>query len=193
MKIEELLKKRSGSSCELTGTSENLAAYEVPPAQNIGADSWILISGKCLSQIQRKEPLDELFWKELLPVSMWSEIPVVQVISWRMLNRFRSESWAADALDMMYLEGENLQWAKASGDHTGERDAEFHKDANGSMLQNGDTVTLIKDLDVKGSSLNAKVGTAVRSIRLVHDNHQQIEGRIEGQAIVILTRFVKKQ
>ena len=54
-------------------------------------------------------------------------------------------------------------------------------------------MNLIKDLDVKGSTLNAKIGTAVRNIRLVHDNHEQIEGKIEGQSIVILTKFVKKQ
>ena len=66
-------------------------------------------------------------------------------------------------------------------------------DSNGNILVNGDTVTLIKDLDVKGSSINAKIGTAVRNIRLVHDNTEQIEGKVDGQLIVILTKFVKKQ
>ncbi len=66
-----------------------------------------------------------------------------------------------------------------------------HKDSNGNILVNGDTVTLIKDLDVKGSSINAKIGTAVRNIRLVHDNTDQIEGKVDGQLIVILTKFVK--
>ena len=41
--------------------------------------------------------------------------------------------------------------------------------------------------------MNAKIGTAVRMIRLVHDNAEQIEGKIDGQTIVILTKFVKKQ
>jgi protein PhnA len=54
-------------------------------------------------------------------------------------------------------------------------------------------VNLIKDLDVKGSSLNAKIGTAVRMIRLVHDNTEQIEGKVDGQTIIILTKYVKKQ
>jgi protein PhnA len=192
MKLEELLKKSSGNVCELSGSSENLIAYEVPPAQNKGADSWILINEKCFNQIEKKEELDDVFWKNFLFTSMWSEVPAVQVVSWRLLNRFRNESWAADALDMMYLEDENLEWAKATGDHTGDGSINFHKDSNGNILQNGDTVTLIKDLDVKGSSLNAKVGTAVRNIRLGHDNHEQIEGKIDGQVIVILTKFVKK-
>jgi protein PhnA len=46
---------------------------------------------------------------------------------------------------------------------------------------------------VKGSSLTAKRGTAVRNISLVPDNPEHIEGRVEGQQIVILTKFVKKQ
>ena len=123
---------------------------------------------------------------------MWSEVPAIQVLSWRMLNRFRNESWAADALDMIYLDDDNLEWAKASGDHEGDGSVDLQKDKNGNVLVRGDTVTLIKDLDVKGSTINAKIGTAVRNIRLVHDNTEQIEGKVDGQLIVILTKFVKK-
>jgi len=192
MKLEELVRDRSGNVCELSGTADNLIIYEIPSAQNNGADSSILISEKCYNQIEKKEELDAAFWENILLGSMWSEVPAVQVVSWRMLNRFRNESWASDALDMMYLDDENLEWAKATGDHTGDGSINFHKDSNGNILQNGDTVTLIKDLDVKGSSINAKIGTAVRNIRLVHDNHEQVEGKIDGQTIVILTKYVKK-
>ena len=66
-----------------------------------------------------------------------------------------------------------------------------HIDSNGVVLQAGDTVTLIKDLDVKGSSLVAKRGTAVRNIGLT-SNPEHIEGRVDGQRIVILTKYVKK-
>ncbi len=66
------------------------------------------------------------------------------------------------------------------------------KDSNGNILQNGDTVTLIKDLDVKGASFTAKRGTAVRRISLVMDNPEHIQGRIKDQTIIILTKFVKK-
>ena len=193
MKIEELLKQRSGNVCELSGSTDNLMVYEVPPAQNNGADSSILISEKCLNQIEKKEEPDLSFWQNLLLTSMWSEVPAVQVVSWRMLNRFRNETWASDALDMMYLDDANLEWAKATGDHTGDGNIEFHRDSNGAILQNGDTVTLIKDLDVKGSSINAKIGTAVRNIRLSHDNFEHIEGKVDGQTIVIITKYVKKQ
>jgi protein PhnA len=67
-----------------------------------------------------------------------------------------------------------------------------HKDSNGVTLQHGDSVVVIKDLNVKGSSLVAKRGTAVRNITLVSDNAEHIEGRVEGQHIVILTQYVKK-
>jgi protein PhnA len=53
-------------------------------------------------------------------------------------------------------------------------------------------VTLTKDLTVKGANFTAKRGTAVRNISLVFDNEGQIEGRVNGQRIVILTKFVKK-
>lgn len=192
MKLEEVLQKRSGNVCELSGVAEDLVVYEVPPAQNTGADGSILINAKCFNQIEKKEELDAAFWEDILLGSMWSEVPAVQVVSWRMLNRFRNESWASDAIDMMYLDDANLEWAKATGDHTGDGTIDFHRDSNGNILQNGDSVTLIKDLDVKGSTLNAKIGTSVRNIRLVHDNHEQIEGKIDGQLIVILTKYVKK-
>ncbi|MFP9098470.1 PhnA domain-containing protein [Flavobacterium sp. RHBU_24] len=193
MTTEQQLQQRSGNQCELCGATANLSAYEVPPAQNLGADGFIYIDGKCLAQIDKKEEPDAAYWQNILPNSMWSEVPAVQVVSWRILNRFREEGWAADALDMMYLDDELLDYAKLTGDHTADAGVQFHKDSNGNILQQGDTVTLIKDLDVKGSTLNAKVGTAVRNIRLVHDNTEQIEGKIDGQLIVILTKYVKKQ
>jgi protein PhnA len=67
-----------------------------------------------------------------------------------------------------------------------------HIDSNGVVLQAGDTVVLVKDLDVKGAGFTAKRGTAVRGISLVADNPEHIEGRVNGQQIVILTKFVKK-
>ena len=101
--------------------------------------------------------------------------------------------WAADNLDMLYLDEETLAWAKKTGDHESDGAVYLHKDSNGAVLQNGDSVVLTKSLDVKGSSLNAKMGTVVKNIRLVADNTEQIEGRIEGQVIVILTKYVRKQ
>ena len=70
--------------------------------------------------------------------------------------------------------------------------SEVHKDAFGNVLENGDTVILTQGLNVKGTSFTAAKGTTVKRIRLVSDNTEQIEGKINDQTIVILTKFVKK-
>ncbi|MDE3235982.1 MAG: PhnA domain-containing protein [Bacteroidota bacterium] len=193
MKLEEQLQARSGHQCELCSSAAALQVYAIPPQDNSNTDNSILICNKCAAQVEKKEELDHAHWSACLPTSMWSEVPAVQVVVWRMLNRLREESWAADNLDMMYLDDEMLAWAKATGDHENDASVDLHKDCNGAVLQQGDTVVLIKSLDVKGSTLNAKMGTVVKNIRLVEDNTEQIEGRIEGQVIVILTKYVRKQ
>jgi len=192
MILEEQLLKRSDNKCELCESGERLGLYEVPPQSGSNEDNCIIICNKCLTQIEKREELDSNHWN-CLTTSMWSEVPGVQVISWRLLSRLRDESWAVDSLDMMYLDEGRLTWAKATGDHENDATVELHKDCNGNVLQNGDSVVLIKSLDVKGTTLNAKMGTVVKNIRLVEDNTGQIEGKIEGQVIVILTKYVRKQ
>ncbi|HTE28890.1 MAG TPA: PhnA domain-containing protein [Chryseolinea sp.] len=192
MKLEALLLNRSGNNCELCKSPDGIQLYEVPPQDSSDEHNCIMICSKCQAQIEKKEELDSDHWKGL-PDTMWSEVPGVTVMAWRMLNRLRNESWAADSLDILYLDEEKLAWAKASGDHENDGSVELHKDANGNVLQHGDTVVLTKSLDVKGSTLNAKMGTVVKNIRLVENNTEQIEGKIEGQTIVILAKFVRKQ
>ena len=65
------------------------------------------------------------------------------------------------------------------------------KDSNGTLLAEGDSVTLIKDLKVKGSSLTLKRGTVVKNIRLTN-NAGEIEGRAGGSTMVLKTEFLKK-
>lgn len=192
MKQEDILQARSNHQCELCGSTEGLKIYEVEPkAANITGNE-IYICPKCVAQIDKKEELDNKHWA-CLESAMWSEVPAIQVVSWRMLNRLRNESWANELLDMMYLDEDNLAWAKTSGDHENDGNVDLHRDANGAILQHGDTVVLTKSLDVKGSTLNARMGTVVKNIRLVEENTEQIEGRIEGQTIVILTKYLRKQ
>jgi protein PhnA len=193
MKLEALLLTRSNNQCELCKSDADLKIYEVPPQDNANEGNTLLICPKCTAQIEKKEELESAHWAACLSEAMWSEIPGVQVVAWRMLNRLRNESWAADNLDMMYLDEERLAWAKATGDHENDGSVDLHKDCNGQVLQSGDSVVLTKSLDVKGSTLNAKMGTVVKNIRLVPDNTEQIEGKIEGQLIVILTKYVRKQ
>jgi protein PhnA len=121
---------------------------------------------------------------------MWSEVDAVKVIAWRVLNILKAEGWVQELLDMMYLEDDVLAWAQEG--QSSEDDSVKHLDSNSEILQAGDTVVLIKDLDVKGTSFTAKRGTAVRNISLVADNADHIEGRVNSQKIVILTKFVKK-
>lgn len=192
MKLDDLLMNRSSKKCELCNSEDNVSIYEVPPVHRTTEENCIVVCSKCLAQIEKREDLDSKHWA-CLTESMWSEVPGVQVIAWRMLNRLRDESWATDNLDMLYLDDEKLAWAKATGDHDNDATVDLHKDCNGQQLQNGDTIVLTKSLDVKGTSLNAKMGTIVKNIRLVADNTEQIEGKIEGQLIVILTKYVRKQ
>ncbi len=192
MKTIEQLQLRSGNKCELCESADNLIVYEVPPTATNIADNQILICSKCQAQIDKKEEPDGVHW-QCLATSMWSEVPAVQVMAWRMLHRWRHESWAADNIDMIYLDDEMLKWAKATGDHETDGRVELHRDSNGHILENGDTVVLIKSLDVKGSTVNARLGTVVKNIRLVPEDIQYIEGKIEGQTIVILTKYVRKQ
>ena len=192
MKLEALLLQRSENNCELCKSSDGVKLYEVLPQKSTSEENCIMVCATCLAQIEKKAEPNSSHW-QCLTESMWSEVPGIQVVAWRMLNRFRSESWATDNLDMLYLDDEKLAWAKATGDHDNDSAVELHKDCNGVVLQTGDTVVLTKSLDVKGSSLNAKMGTVVKNIRIVEENTEQIEGKIEGQVIVILTKYVRKQ
>ena len=191
MDIDKQLAARADNQCELCKANQNLTPYEVKnvPTQNL--DGYILACQTCQTQMDNPEKIEANHWR-CLNESMWSEVPAVQVMAWRMLHRLKSEGWPQALLEMMYLDDATLQWAKSTELTDGD-EAIIHKDSNGNILQAGDTVTLIKDLVVKGGGFTAKRGTAVRRISLVADNAAQIEGKVEGQHIVILTEFVKKQ
>lgn len=191
MSIELQLLERSGKKCELCNATEQLKVYEVPPADQQSVDNSVLVCQTCLDQIEKNEQLNADHWK-VLSDTMWSEYPAVQVVAWRMLSRLRGEAWAADNLEILYLDDENLEWAKKTGDHESDGTVEFHVDSNGTRLYDGDTVVLIRTLDVKGSTLSAKLGTVVKNIRLDPNNTEFIEGKVEGQHIVILTKFLRK-
>ncbi|MFN8237689.1 MAG: PhnA domain-containing protein [Chitinophagales bacterium] len=191
MSVESDLRVRSNNQCELCTSTNNLSVYDVPPHPQQRIEDSLLVCETCGNQLNRKEPMDSAHWKCLLD-SMWSEVPAVQVVAWRMLSRLRNESWAVDAVDMLFFDNATMAWAKSTGDHENSSEVDLHKDSNGNILQNGDTVVLTKSLDVKGSNLNARMGTVVKNIRLVHDNTEQIEGKIEGQTIVILTKYLRK-
>lgn len=192
MSITQQLIERANGVCELSQENSPLVIYTLPPDEQITVENSIAISEKCAAQLSKKEQLDPEFWK-FLPQTMWSEIPAVQVAAWRMLQRLKSEGWAADALDILYLDDDTVEWAKSTGDHENDGYVQFHQDSLNQRLYDGDTVVLTKTLEIKGSSLKGTLGTVVKNIRLVPDNTDQIEGKIEGQTIVILTKYLRRQ
>lgn len=190
MSLEQELFQRSNSQCELCTSNEDLQVFEVPESPK-DAESHILICANCKEQIEDPEKTEANHWR-CLNDSMWSPVPAVQVMAWRMLYRLKAEGWPQDLLDMMYMEDDVKVWAKANQVADPSAKTVVHRDSNGVILEAGDNVVLIKDLKVKGSSMVAKQGTAVRRISLDHENEEYIEGRVDGQQIVLITKYVKK-
>ncbi len=187
MSLSNDLANRSNNACELCSSDSEQSIFLVPPKVEENADHCIAICANCKAQISGEKDLDVNHWR-CLNDSIWSESIAVKVVAHRILNALHTESWAQDLLGMMYLEEDALEWANA-----GQTSSEIvHKDANGNVLQAGDSVVLIQDLKVKGANFTAKRGTAVRRISLDRDNANHIEGRVNNQHIVILTQYVKK-
>jgi len=176
MSIDKNLLHRSGSRCELCGESSNLQAYKVEPR-----DEYILICQLCASSIDN--PTENPKHWYCLNNSMWSEIDGVKVVAFRVLNRLNEQ----DLVDMMYLEPEILDWA-----NSGLRVEEIEptRDSNGTILKEGDSVTIIKDLVVKGAGFTAKQGTRVKNIHIA--DSKSIEGRVNGVRVVLLSKFLKR-
>jgi protein PhnA len=192
MSLSKKLHDRSNSKCELCTSIEGVTVYQVPPTSEGTMDDSILICSTCKDQIENPDTMDANHWR-CLNESMWSEVPAVQIMAWRMLTRLRSEGWPQDLIDMLYFDEETLSWAQATGEGVEEDENKIvHRDVNGVVLQSGDSVVLIKDLPVKGSSMVAKRGTAVRRISIDQDNAEYIEGKIDGIQIVIVAKYVKK-
>ena len=187
MSTEQTLMNRSNSSCELCGLDNGLTVYEIPPNSDASAEQAILVCETCSEQINNPDKIDANHWR-CLNESMWNQQPAVQVMAWRLLTQLNTEACAQDLLEMLYLEDDVKQWAQAM-DSSDDDSNIIHKDSNGAILLGGDSVTLIKDLDVKGANFTAKRGTMVKNISLT-DNPEQIEGRVNGTRIVLLTKFL---
>lgn len=188
MSVLATLKNRAGDQCELTQATDNLVVYALPPESDENdADKCVLVSQSAYDQLTGASDIAPNQWRGLSD-AMWSSVPAVQVAAYRQLNQLSAESWAQDCLDMLYLEDDIREWAESG---MANDDATPTLDANGTPLQAGDNVTLIKDLPVKGAGFTAKRGTAVRGISLT-TNPEHIEGRVNGQRIVLVSKFLKK-
>ncbi|WP_300614937.1 zinc ribbon domain-containing protein YjdM [Dokdonella sp.] len=101
-------------------------------------------------------------------------------------------------LENTYPDGDNFvcadcgyEWPQAAA--SGEGSTLVVRDSNGNALANGDTVVVIKDLKVKGSSIPLKQGTVIKNIRLVEDDAEHIEGHSDKiKGLVLKTCFLRK-
>ena len=110
------LARRAKSKCELTGAAGvPLRPYEVPPVANEpDLERTLLISEACHEVLEHPEKLTGRTWQCLAEV-VWSEMPAVQVVAWRMLNQLaKREDWARDAIDGLFLDPDVEEWAKSS-------------------------------------------------------------------------------
>lgn len=164
--------------CEICTASENLSEY------NVSGELNATLCKECLGAVNFEIENPAKF--ECLQTSMWSENDAVKVLSYQILNALKSESFAQDLLEILYIDDELKALAK---EPPSKASATF--DSNGAELKFGDSVTIIKDLEVKGAGFTAKRGTLVKNIVLT-DNNEQIEGRVNGVKIVLLTKFLKK-
>ncbi|MCI4661843.1 MAG: PhnA domain-containing protein [Neomegalonema sp.] len=195
MSVEQDVRARAQDLCALCGGAQGLSVVvPAPEPEAPEADQAVLLCETCAGQVSGAADLDPHHLL-CLHESAWSQVPAVQVTAWRLLGKLAAQAdgggWAQDLREQLYLEPEVLAWAQAETVEEATSDAQ-HRDSNGAVLVSGDTVTLIKDLPVKGAGFTAKRGTAVRNISPVPDNPEQISGRVNDQQIIILTKFVKK-
>lgn len=188
MNVDPNLLARAGGHCELCGSGEGLRAHDVPSSSP--REASIVVCASCDAQLAPSARLDPTHWR-CLERAIWSEVPAVQVASHRLLERLRTEGWASELLESVYVESDVLAWAKEGATEAGVDERPLVKDTHGAVLSDGDSVTLVKDLDVKGAGFTAKRGTLVKGIRLT-DDPRHVEGRVQGIAIVLKTEFLKK-
>jgi len=172
------------TTCDLCGADGDLADHTVSPRSES-----IATCGICGPQLAADATLDANHWY-CLQGAIWSERAAVQVVSHRLLQRLQGEGWAVDLLDQAYLDEDTLAWAQEGQDDGGD-DEDAPRDSNGAELHDGDSVTLIKDLVVKGGNFTAKRGTMVKSIK-VGDDPTHVEGRINKMSIMLKTAFLKR-
>ena len=185
MSINQKLKDRCGDVCELCSSEPATEEYTVSPKSDDSIDHQAAICNTCLKEINEGE--NSFHWR-CLEGSIWNPEASIQALSYRLLTKYKEEDWASNLLSSVDIDEEVVRWALTAFEV-----ADVHKDAFGNILENGDNVVLTQALNVKGTNFTASKGTVVKRIKLIHDNTEQIEGKINEQSIIILTKFTKKQ
>lgn len=178
------LKERCQSLCELCSAEEAATAYTVSPKNDDNIANQVALCHTCLTALTAGN--DNVHW-QCLAGSIYNAEPAVQALTYRILHQHSDEEWAKDIMQSVELDEAVINWALSAFEKK-----ELHLDAFGNELQSGDTVVLTQVLNVKGTNFMAPKGTVVKRIKLVPDNTEQIEGKINEQTIVILTKFVRK-
>lgn len=178
------LQERSQGLCELCTAEAATIAYAVSPKNNDQIENEVAICTTCAGLLDSKDT--GMHW-QCLAGSIWNTEPSVQALSYRILYQNRDQEWASEIMSSVELDESVINWALSAFQVAAE-----HKDSNGTVLNAGDSVVLTQNLNVKGTNFTATKGTIVRKIRLVPDNPEQIEGKVNEQMIVILTKFVRK-
>ncbi len=169
--------------CELCGSSDDVSVVELPISDG-SEDQSVYLCANCKTQIE-SEDLDENHFNSLND-AMWSEVAAVKIISYILWNKLGRQ----DMIEMMYLEEDELALAQQA--INAEANKVTFRDANGVELLAGDSIVILKDLDVKGAGFTAKRGTTVTRISLPHDMDDHVEGRVNGTKIYLKTEFIKK-
>ena len=169
--------------CELCGSDEGVSVIELP-VSDASEEQSIYLCANCAGQIESGD-LDETHFN-CLNDAMWSETPAAKIMSYILWNKLGRQ----DMVEMMYLEEDELALAEKAVN--AEANKVTFRDANGVELLAGDSIVILKDLDVKGAGFTAKRGTTVTRISLPHDMDDHVEGRVNGTKIYLKTEFIKK-
>lgn len=191
MSIEQSIISRSNNTCEVCQKNTPEHIFTIHPDKEVLENNSVYICNDCYQPLSLNQALESSYWT-FIADKIWDENPTIQIIAYRVLNGLKHEAWAQDALDMIYLEEEVAQKANLF-EYSASQVAQKHRDALGQELFDNDSVVLTKSLDVKGSTVNARLGTVIKNIRLDKNNHDYIEGKIDGQSIMILTKYLRKQ
>ena len=160
-------------NCDLCNSDINVSEFNITPKSE-----YVNLCEKCKEQIKSGNLDDKHF--NCLNDAMWSENSAVKVLSYRLLKVLQR----SDLLDMLYLNEDEQVWA--------DYEEEKVMDSNGNILQTGDNVTVIKDLDVKGTGKTIKRGTIARNIKMC-DEPGHISCKVDGIGSMYLkTEFLRK-
>ena len=188
MALQKVLEDRSNNECEFCNKKDTpLQGYAIPPKGDDSPDNQIVLCETCFGKIKSSDFSEANYWR-FTTGSIWSEVPAVQSMSYKVLTKLKDEDWAAETLESVFLEDNIIEWANAED----ELAQEPHKDCFGALLTPGDNVVLTQNLNVKGTNFTAQKGTVVKNIRLVQDDPTHIEGKVNGTSIYILTQYLKK-